>query len=125
MKMLFIRLGIVLFVSLNVFCFVWISMPPSPVKTTLGAVSEQTSDFSYRRIVLSNCILGTRKGRFIHFPTATDRRHDVILILKEPDSTPVDCTVFAGYCYGVQTESIDGLDVQPPFIVIDYATPVR
>lgn len=122
MKMFLVRVAFVSFVTLNVFCFAWMTAPATPVKTTIGAIAEKSSDFSDRRVILGNCILGERKGRFIRFKATVDHRHDVLFVLRYPDSTPQDCTVFSGYCYGIES-GYDDCPFEGPFLLIEYVTP--
>ena len=123
MKVFALRIAVLAFVSLNVFCFFWISQPAAPVRTTLGSLSEKSADFSYRRVVVTNAILGERNGRFIRFKATVEHRHDVLLILKDPDQTPENCTVFAGYCYGYRESPVDECPFSAPFILIEFVTP--
>ena len=125
MKVFALRFAILAFVSLNVFCFFWVSQPTAPVKTTMGSLSEKSADFRYQRAVITNGIMGERIGKFIRFKAGTNERHDVILILKDPDLTPDACTAFAGYCYGFQDTPIPDCPFQPPFILIEFATPAQ
>lgn len=125
MRFVFIRIGIVFFVSLNVVCFYWANLPSPPVRTTVGALAEKNANFGYRRVVLTNGILGERSGRYIRFKSTVESRHDVVLVLSNPDDVPEDCTVFQGYCYGLQDEADDDCPFSAPFILVEFAQPGR
>lgn len=123
MKMLVVRIGFVLFVSLNVVCFYWASMPANPVRTTLGSLAEKNADFRYRSVILTNSIMGERNGRFIRFKSTVNYRHDVVLVLMAPDMTPNDCVIYSGYCYGLWEEEYQDCPFPAPFILVEYAKP--
>ena len=125
MKLFFVKCGIVLFFSVNVIFIYWVNLPPAPVRTTLGSVAEKSADFSYRRVIVTNAILGERVGRFIRFKSTVEHRHDVILSLEDSDTSTDGCTVFSGYCYGIQDEPEEDCPFKSPFILIAFATPDR
>lgn len=125
MKLLLVKIGIVLFFSINIVFFYWVNIPPEPVRTTLGSVAEKTADFGYRRIVVTNAIQGERVGKYIRFKSTIDSRHDVVIALRNPESVSADCTVFAGYCYGLQEDGPDDCPFDAPFIMIGFAQPGR
>jgi hypothetical protein len=124
MKVFALKVSVVLFVSLIVVCFFVIIQPTSPVKTTLGALSEKSSDFSGQRVVISNAILGQRSGRFIWFRAGVDHRHDVVFALRTAE-VEADCTTFRGYCFGVMEERIPECPHDPPFLYVMGVEPIR
>lgn len=123
MRILLVKIGIVLFFTVNIIFLYWANQPVAAVRTTLGSVAEKNANFGYRRVIVTNAILGERIGKYIRFKSAIDSRYDVVISLSEPETVPSDCTIFRGYCYGLQNEEPDGCPFQAPFILIEFCRP--
>lgn len=125
MRLIALKIGIVLFFSINIIFVYWVNIPPTPVRATLGSVAEKSADFGYRRVIVTNAIMGERVGKYIRFKAGVDSRHDLVIVLKDSTNTPADCTVFSGYCYGLQDETPEDCPFNAPFILIEFAQPAR
>lgn len=119
-----VRFGcMICFGTVVLLLFLYISIQPVTVKTTLGTVAEKQADFEGCRLILSNAILGEQKGRFIRFKSTVDNRYDVVLVLKNVEVT--DATTFRCYDMGLMTEAVFGCPFRPPFILLIDGEPIR
>lgn len=122
MKRFVFRAGYMACIGITVFLlFLYISIQPVTVKTTLGTVAEKQADFEGCRLILANAIHGERSGPFIRFKSAVDHRYDVVLTLRE--DAPDDCTVFRCYCVGIMNDRIAGCPFEPPFVLLIHGEP--
>lgn len=113
-----------LVVSVVVFLVALYIRPLAPRTITLGALSEQTSDLRGQRVVVTNAVNWSRRGRYLTFETDNPLRRRVVFILSVTEVDP-GCTTFRGYCYGVFEEPILGCPHDPPFLLVMDVKPVK
>lgn len=123
MRIFLVKIGIVFFFTVNIIFLYWVNQPAAPVRTTMGSVAEKNANFSYRRVIVTNAILGERVGKYIRFKSTIESRYDVVISLSDPETVPADCTVFRGYCYGLRDEAPDDCPFDAPFILIEFGQP--
>lgn len=95
--------------------------------TTLGHLSQKTSDLRDQRVVVSNVVSnvvgGVVHGRFLVVPSTVSSRHPVVFASSSDPFVVAESRTYRGYCFGVTFDPIPGIPVDPPFVYVLGVSP--
>lgn len=90
--------------------------PPEPTPTTIGKLSERSSDPLPGLYRIDNAGWGARHGVYIVFSPQVDTRRTVVICLAPGESA--ECESFTGTVSGIQLEPVPGCPCDPPFVYV-------
>lgn len=102
-----------------VFVGVWFAHPGRQ-SVTLGQLATKDPPTPLGHVLVSNCVGGTRHGRFIVFKSPVEFRYTVVFVLVSDAAT--EGTVFDGSCVGVRVTPMADCPCDPPFVLVTGAS---